>query len=193
LGGASASPARISDLRIEVGRLVASLPDLDKAQLLLRWRNHVGGAAPTHLPRRLLARVLAFRMQVQAFGDVSAETLRMVQRGSGNMTAEAAPAPLANRAPATRDGTDLRPGAMLAREWRGKLERVTALDEGFGWNGKSFGSLSQVAKEIPGTSWIGHRFFGLRSGAAATSKTKPSGGQRMEGSRLSVSHLEARL
>jgi len=36
------------------------------------------------------------------------------------------------------------------------------LDNGFAWNGRTFNSLSQVAKAITGTSWNGHRFFGLR-------------------------------
>ena len=40
------------------------------------------------------------------------------------------------------------------------------LDEGFAWNGKTYGSLSQIAKAMTGTSWNGHRFFGLRQGAA---------------------------
>jgi hypothetical protein len=35
------------------------------------------------------------------------------------------------------------------------------LDEGFAWNGKSFGSLSAVAKAMTGTNWNGQRFFGL--------------------------------
>ena len=39
------------------------------------------------------------------------------------------------------------------------------LDEGFAWNGKTYGSLSQIAKAMTGTSWNGHRFFGLRQGA----------------------------
>jgi hypothetical protein len=68
-----------------------------------------------------------------------------------------------NRKPTTRDGIGLDSGALLVREWRGKLERVTVLDKGFAWNGKTFGSLSQVAKAITGASWNGHRFFGLRS------------------------------
>jgi hypothetical protein len=36
------------------------------------------------------------------------------------------------------------------------------LDEGFAWNGETYGSLSQIAKAMTGTSWNGHRFFGLR-------------------------------
>ena len=56
----------------------------------------------------------------------------------------------------------MRPGALLVRECKGKLERIMVLEEGFAWNGKNFGSLSQIAKAMTGTNWNGHRFFGLR-------------------------------
>jgi len=68
------------------------------------------------------------------------------------------------RVPQTRNGVSLRAGALLVREWNGKLERVMILEDGFAWNGQTFGSLSQVAKAMTGTSWNGHRFFGLRQG-----------------------------
>jgi hypothetical protein len=42
------------------------------------------------------------------------------------------------------------------------------LEEGFAWNGQTFGSLSQIAKAMTGTNWNGHRFFGLRQGRTAT-------------------------
>jgi hypothetical protein len=58
----------------------------------------------------------------------------------------------------------LRVGALLVREWKGQLERVMILEEGFAWNGQSFGSLSQIAEAMTGTNWNGHRFFGLRQG-----------------------------
>jgi hypothetical protein len=63
----------------------------------------------------------------------------------------------------TREGAKLKAGAQLAREWNGKLERVMVLDKGFAWNGETYGSLSQVARAMTGTSWNGHRFFGLRT------------------------------
>jgi Protein of unknown function (DUF2924) len=71
--------------------------------------------------------------------------------------------PFKSRNPRTREGIELNSGALLVRQWKGKLERVMVLDKGFAWNGQTFGSLSQVAKAITGTSWNGHRFFGLRS------------------------------
>ena len=54
----------------------------------------------------------------------------------------------------------------MVREWKGKLERVTVLEKGFAWNGKSYASLSQIATAMTGTSWNGHRFFGLRTAKA---------------------------
>src|SRR6202041_250165 len=73
------------------------------------------------------------------------------------------------RAPQTREGVGLKAGALLVREWKGQLERVMILEEGFAWNGQTFGSLSQIAKAMTGTNWNGHRFFGLRQG-----KTPPA-------------------
>ena len=61
----------------------------------------------------------------------------------------------------------MKAGALLVREWNGQLERVMILEEGFAWNGRTFGSLSQIAKAITGTTWNGHRFFGLRQGKTA--------------------------
>ncbi len=55
----------------------------------------------------------------------------------------------------------------VVREWKGKLERVTVLEKGFAWNGKSYASLSQIAKAMTGTTWNGHRFFGLRTATSA--------------------------
>jgi hypothetical protein len=48
----------------------------------------------------------------------------------------------------------LKVGALLVREWKGQLERVTILEDGFAWNGQTFGSLSQIAKAMTGTGAI---------------------------------------
>ena len=50
---------------------------------------------------------------------------------------------------------------MLAREWNGRMQRVSVLADGFAWNGKTYPSLSKVAFAITGTRWNGPRFFGL--------------------------------
>jgi Protein of unknown function (DUF2924) len=143
--------------------MIAGLADLDADHLRLQWRNHLGGTAPAHLPRWLLLRALAYRLQAAALGDLDKATLRIIRASQGDAIDSAVTRPFNNRKPRTRDGIGLNAGALLVREWKGKLERVMVLDMGFAWSGKTFGSLSQVAKAITGTSWNGHRFFGLRS------------------------------
>lgn len=56
----------------------------------------------------------------------------------------------------------LKPGSVLTRVWDGAEIAVTVREDGrFGYAGKTYRSLSAVAKEITGTTWNGWRFFGL--------------------------------
>ena len=105
-------------------------------------------------------RVLAYRLQSDAFGGLDQSVRRILCSVRDNDPA----APFDRRAPQTREGVGLKVGALLVREWKGQLERVIILEEGFAWNGQTFGSLSQIAKAMTGTNWNGHRFFGLRQG-----------------------------
>ena len=61
-----------------------------------------------------------------------------------------------------RRRTELKTGTILMREWNGRPHRVTVMDEGFAWNGRTYDSLSKIALAITGTKWNGPRFFGLR-------------------------------
>jgi len=65
--------------------------------------------------------------------------------------------------------------AAEIREWNGRLERVMVLEKGFAWNGRTYGSLSQIAKAMTGTSWNGHRFFALRSASQQASRKTSRG------------------
>jgi Protein of unknown function (DUF2924) len=143
--------------------IVADLEGHDLSGLRRHWRAHLGGEPPTHLPRWLLMRVLAYRLQSDAFGGLD----KSIQRMLPSKRDDDAAAPFERRAPQTREGVGLKAGALLVREWKGRLERVMILEEGFGWNGQTFRSLSQIAKAMTGTNWNGHRFFGLRQGKPA--------------------------
>ena len=147
--------------------VLADLEGLDVEGLRRQWRNHLGGEAPAHLPRWLLLRVLGHRLQVAAHGDLD-KAARRVVREQAPGDGPGSTAPFERRDPQTREGIGLKPGALLVREWRGKLERVMALEEGFAWNGATYRSLSQIAKAMTGTSWNGHRFFGLRQNKEAS-------------------------
>jgi hypothetical protein len=56
---------------ISVLSIVGDLEGRDLNGLRRQWRAHLGGEAPAHLPRWPLMRVLAHRLQSDAFGSIS--------------------------------------------------------------------------------------------------------------------------
>ena len=82
-GGSNSPPASASSGASPLDALIASFADLDADQLRLQWRNHLGGTPPTHLPRWLLARVLAQRLQAATLGDLDKATLRVIRQTKG--------------------------------------------------------------------------------------------------------------
>jgi hypothetical protein len=135
---------------------IARLRDLGIAALRSRWQTAFGRQAPPHLPRHLLLRVLAYRLQAEHWGDLDAETMRLLDRAvSPEQAGQQAVERMAHDA-------EIRPGTVLGREWKGQMHRVTVLTEGFAWSGKTYASLSKVAFAITGTRWNGPKFFGMR-------------------------------
>ena len=136
---------------------IARLRGLDVGKLRARWHTMFRRVAPPHLPRHLLFRILAYRLQADQFGDLDADIRRVLDRmgfeaadGFGRLVADL-----------DRSRTELRPGTLLTREWDGHLQQVMVLADGFTWNGKTYRSLSKVAFAITGTRWSGPRFFAL--------------------------------
>jgi hypothetical protein len=135
---------------------IARLRDLDVGELRSRWHNIVGRPAPPHLPRHLLFRMLAYRLQADQWGDLDGHSKKLLDRSSS-------PEQAGQSAVASgRQNSELRPGTLLAREWNGRMHRVAVLADGFAWNGKIYPSLSKIASAITGTRWNGPKFFGLR-------------------------------
>jgi hypothetical protein len=136
---------------------IARLRGLDVGELRARWHTVFRRRAPPHLPRHLLFRILAYRLQADRLGELDTDSRRLLDRiGSGR--AERIDRLVADL---NRSRTELRPGTLLTREWDGHLQRVMVLADGFAWNGKTYPSLSKVAFAMTGTRWSGPRFFGL--------------------------------
>jgi Protein of unknown function (DUF2924) len=142
----------VSELEDEVARV----RDLDLSALRARWRSVFRRQAPDHLPRHLLYRMIAYRLQAECLGDLDRDTQRFLDRVAAGTEGNELPTP------GHRRSHGLQPGTILLREWEGKSQRVTVLEEGFAWNGATYRSLTEVAFAITGTRWSGPRFFGLR-------------------------------
>jgi hypothetical protein len=143
---------------------ITHLRDLDLAGLRTYWHNELGRAAPKHLSRYLLFRVLAYKLQANQFGDLDINTLKILERADDRKGGTAGVA----KGLAALDQRRFAPptGTVLVREWDRKSHRVMVMPDGFAWNGETFDSLSQVAFAITGTKWNGPRFFGLRDRAS---------------------------
>ncbi|MGH8083307.1 MAG: DUF2924 domain-containing protein [Lysobacter sp.] len=137
---------------------VAALPHMSWNELKARWLHHFS-ALPGVNNRRYVIRRLASRLQEDAYrasghpliDDNAKRLARLLE--TGKITRRAClPAPIS--------------GAVLTRVYDGKLHRVTVLANGeFDYEGRRYGSLSKIARDITGTRWSGPAFFGLRSSA----------------------------
>ena len=127
---------------------IESLAGLDLAALRSTWESRFGPAPKLRSPE-LLRHLLAWRLQVEAFGDLDRETKRR----------------LASRGPVEAEGRQFGIGAILRRDWQGQRIEVVVETEGFRCQGQTYPSLSAVARAATGTRWNGPRFFGLRTDA----------------------------
>ena len=145
--------------RTSVEDEIAHLRGLDLKGLRSRWQTVFQRSAPAHLTRYLLFAVIAYRIQVDRYGDLDHATRQVLERTDSR---EARPAMSARLASFDQKRTKLTPGTILVREWDRQSQRVMVMADGFAWNGQTYDSLSKVAFAITGTKWNGPRFFGLR-------------------------------
>ena len=137
--------------RADLEQQLGGIEELGSPDLRRVWSELTGGPAPRVSPR-LLRLALAYELQSRLHGGLS--------RRAGQSLAQIA-------AGKSRTRT-MRAGMRLVREWNGTLHVVT-LDEDqvVHWNGRTWRSLSEVARAITGTRWSGPAFFGLRQRKAA--------------------------
>lgn len=130
-----------------VAARVAELEAMKPTALRAEWQR-VHGQEPPRIAASLLARALAFDAQCAAQGGAGA---KMRQRLGGAGVGRAAPVPV------------LAAGTQLVREWGGESHHVLVEEKGrCSYRGKSFASLSAVARHITGAHWSGPRFFGVK-------------------------------
>jgi hypothetical protein len=114
-----------------------------------RWCSMFGAAPPKALTKDLIARMITYRIQEDAFGGLDRATIKLLDRLARGEKPEL------NRR--------LKAGTVLVREYQGERHTVTVVPDGFVWRDATYSSLSTIARAITGTAWNGPRFFGLRT------------------------------
>jgi hypothetical protein len=147
---------------------IARLGDLPIGDLRARWRTVFRKVPPPTLSRNLLFRTLAYRLQADRFGDLDAESRRILDSVKLHCRGDTLKGVMSGF---RRPDWKLQPGTVLSREWKGRMYRVTITGDGFGWEGKTYKSLTQIAYAITGTRWNGPRFFGFRNKSAREAET----------------------
>jgi hypothetical protein len=156
------------------------------AQLRIRYREVFRGDPPKAFGPDLLRRSIAHRIQEKAYGGLSRSAQRLLDQMMKAFAAKPGGRIVLPRR--------IKPGSVLVREWKGRSHRVMVLADGFAYDGKTFGNLSEIAVLITGTRWNGPRFFGLRSKAQEidepTARTRSDDAKRItEPASVPSSHL----
>jgi hypothetical protein len=118
---------------------IARVRSLSGDALRRRWQSVFGRAPPDSLTPDLLRRMIAARVQEEAFGTLDGATLKLLDglaRREGARTAE----------------RNLKIGTVLVRDYQGRRHTVTVEPDGYVWEGNPYSSLSAIARAITGTA-----------------------------------------
>ncbi len=136
-----------------------ALEQMGIAALQAEWRRLYRTHPPKKLSRDMLQLAVAWKLQAQAGGGLSAGAARELA-DLADVLIGGADLPKARR-------VSIKPGARLVRERGGEMHEVLVIEDGFVWRDRTWKSLSVIAREMTGTRWSGPRFFGLdRAGGA---------------------------
>jgi hypothetical protein len=127
-------------------RAIKDIDMLERPGCLNHWREVFGRSPPKHLSPPFMKRVLIWELQNRELGDLSVKTERRLKQIASGKTPPA----------------QAKPGSHLVREWNGRTYQVEVIDGGYVMDGKTWRSLSAIARHITGARWSGPRFFGVQ-------------------------------
>jgi len=143
-----------------------------------RWAMVFGAAPPKALTKDLIGRMLAYRIQEEAFGGLNRVTAKLLDR-------------LARGEKHNDLNRRLKAGTILMREYQGERHTGTVTPEGRLWRDTTYSSLSMIAHAITGTRWNGPRFFGLRTAGETTQAGSCKKPRRTKRPRQNPSSIQA--
>jgi hypothetical protein len=145
-----------------------ALEEMGAPELRALWHQTFGRPHPGWVQKGFLVRALAYHAQEKAYGGLPEPVRRKLLRYAGEIEIKGHIGAL--------NAPRIKPGTRLVREWGGDTHVVTALEKGFEYRDKRFGSLSEIARSITRTRWSGPAFFGLKT--PSPGKAAASGSER---------------
>lgn len=157
---------------LNVAREVAALERMTVGQLRSKYAEVFGESTRSRHKEYLVKRII-WRLQAHAEGDLTERARQRARELAHDADLRVTPprTPTPEPGAETRTltiatklpiGTELMPGTVLQRVYRGRTVRVTVLADGFEHEGVRYRSLTAVARAVTGQHWNGFHFFGLR-------------------------------
>ena len=144
---------------------IAALKPMTVGQLREVYAEKFGQKSNSRNKQWLFKRV-AWRIQELAEGGLSERAKKRAAELANDADLRLRPPKGVSVEPAaepTRDPRLPAVGTELKREYDGKQHTVRVEEGGFAYKGKTYRSLSAIAKQVTGTQWNGFLFFGLIS------------------------------
>ncbi|MGA9527175.1 MAG: DUF2924 domain-containing protein [Terriglobales bacterium] len=132
---------------------LANLMKLSRASLVELWEQLFQTSPHPRLRRDLMVRILAHRLQEQAYGGIAPEYRRRLQRLARAMETEK---------DVRGSRLSIKPGTRLVRQWQSRTHIVQVAERGYEYDGSCYDNLSEIARLITGTRRSGPLFFGLK-------------------------------
>jgi hypothetical protein len=134
---------------------IAELFRLSRKQLLGRWQELYGKTPPSGIRREVMIPFLAYRIQENAEGGLSAAARAQIKSVARSLE-------YARNSPNRSTRPKIKTGTRVLRHWGREMHEVSVTETGYEYRGHGYRSLSEIARLITGTRWSGPAFFGLR-------------------------------
>ncbi|MBF0533211.1 MAG: DUF2924 domain-containing protein [Candidatus Omnitrophica bacterium] len=144
-----------------------ALKNVSLSDMRAKYQEVCGEAGSNSKNRIYLWRKIAFRLQEREYGGLP-ETAQsrlheLIEKyepvNNKTLRPETTPEEKCSRKAMSRDKRLPIPGAIIRKEYKGRMLEVRVLDKGFEFENKPYKTLSAIAKTITGAHWNGFLFF----------------------------------
>ena len=154
---------------MNIAEQIKEVENLKGAALREKFREVTGMETRSNNRPYLIKRIVhALQAAAEGVPETPAAPAAIIPAENAAPSCATKPAP-AREKPTSPESNEKRPrdprlpavGTVIEREYQGKTLRVKVLEDGFEFRGKTYRSLSAVAREATSTTWNGLLFFHL--------------------------------